>query len=40
MNKLQEKLRQDSFINTYQILKDFETTDEATNIKMLYFYKI
>lgn len=40
MNLFFEDLRHATFNNTYKILKDFETTDEASNIQMLYFYKI
>lgn len=40
MNMMQEDMRLENFENTFKILKEFEATDEAANIKMLYFYKV
>jgi hypothetical protein len=35
-----EDLRQQTFDKTYKMLKDFDSTDEAANVKMLYFYRM
>eukprot|EP00347_Sterkiella_histriomuscorum_P013501 403364477 len=40
MNMLQEDMRLNNLNRTYKILREFDSTDEAANIKMLYFYKV
>ncbi|CDW83376.1 UNKNOWN [Stylonychia lemnae] len=40
MNLVQEEMRNTNFDKTLKILREFDNTDEANNIKMLYFYKV